>query len=261
MYITPTSPPDLTIDAQVVGDEHHRHLCFPFCIAVSSSRICVWMETSSADTASSATSSTGESNISAREAIPRAAAGRRRTRAESGCIGAFIQAHEFLGAEAAFALASEAETPCAIGSDGQHLAGSCGAWVERGKRRILENHLDIGSHRPKGIAGHGRDITTIEQGFLPLSDSIKLQQRTRPSEDLAGAGFTDDAEGSALADREADVVDRAFTVRPFGKEPARRLVRLAEVPENFQHDRRYSAAPSRSLGGHARHSGDQVRFV
>ena len=90
------------------------------------------------------------------------------------------------------------------------------ARIERGIG-VLEDHLDLATKRPQRLAALGQEIDLAE----PDRACIRRQQTHQALADgrLAGAGFPDDAERLAAAQREADIVggrDRAL-----GSEQAR----------------------------------------
>ena len=162
-------------------------------------------ETSSADTGSSSTSIFG-SSASAR-AMPIAlalAAGELPAGSGSTCSG--LQADELAAARATRADMlgrRHAVRPQRLGED----VADRQPRIER-RHRILEDHLQVAADREALAASDISAVSLAEHAIVPDCGPRRVQD-LHDRRRLAAAGFADQPERLALADVEADAVDRA----------------------------------------------------
>ncbi len=182
--------------------------------------ICAWIDTSSADTASSAMTSLGLWRASGR--CRRAGVGRRKTRADSG-RHAGAAARPAPGADAPArrcpAILDQSMDDDGFGDAVPHrMAG-----VEGGEG-ILEDILDVlAQMAPLRRIHRGHVASREANGSARRRDEL-LQGS--PDRRFAAAGFADQGEGLARKNVEADALDR---VDPMGHAAEQRL-RDVEAP-------------------------------
>src|SRR5579885_3477020 len=203
----------------------------------SSTRICAWIETSRAETGSSATMSSGCST-SAR-AMPM----RWRWPPLNSC-GYFAAAslHAHLGQHRAHGLGDLAGTAETVHGHGlrQRLPDGS-ARVERGVG-ILEHDLHLAAEPPELRRARRQHVLALEPHAARVGLDEPQDRAARGR--LAAAGFTHQAEGLANPDRKGDVAERVHRASGAAEEAAPDLERLAEALDLEKRPGHAASAPA-----------------
>ena len=164
--------------------------------------ICAWIETSRADTGSSATMKSGFEGERAGEAdaLPLAARELVRVARAASAGRPTISSSSRTRASACLPLAR----PCVA----QRLADDPADAVARVERRerVLEDHLHAPAKRSHARLVERREVLPVEDD-APAGRLVEQEHRAAERR-LAAARLADEAERLAAADREADAVDR-----------------------------------------------------
>ena len=212
-------------------------------------RICAWIETSSALTASSAISSSGRGARRARSR--RAGAGRRSARAGSGGRRpAARPTRSSSSATLALGASSRAARPCTrSGSRDRRADGQ--PRVQRGVR-VLEDDLDPAPQRPAAPCRRATpSVGAVEddRALVGLGEAREAAGERR----LAAAGLADDPErrGSAASESETSstAVSRGRSVRvepARERSPQRRSASTRPVDLEQRSSRAHAAIPRRT---------------